>query len=74
MFKSLLLGLIALLFGASLNETKSTVVDLKRLKPEQISVEVVETKDPPVVKSCSTTKRGKFLSKIKLRLRPRKNK
>jgi hypothetical protein len=66
MFKSLLLGLIALLFGASVKETKSTVVNLKGLN----SKESVVLDDCPK-SSVSTNEKNKPVRKLigKLRLR-----
>jgi len=68
MFKSLLLGLIALLFGASVKETKSTVVNLKGLG----SNKSVVIDDCPK-SSVSLNEKNKPVRKLIGKLRLRKN-
>lgn len=74
MLKSLLLGLIALLFGASVNETKTRVVNLKGLSSNKsVEIDAESNKDSLSVESCKP-KRKKFLSKLKIRRKTRNKK
>lgn len=67
MLKSLLLGLIALLFGASVNETKSTVINLKGLNSNKGVV--LDDCPKPLV---SLNEKNKPLRKLIIKLRLRK--
>lgn len=74
MFKSFLLTVIALLFGTPVNETKPKVVNLKGLQVKKTLKESVVVEQKVDKETCKIQKRKRFLGKLKLGLKLRKNK